>query len=76
MNLIQVDVTEKHQIVFYFQLKNVEFRNYVRLINPKRKSDFVVRMWHDEHSKFKSPAELKIKLLDAFPSDIPSTENF
>ena len=33
-------------------------------------------MWHDEHSKFKSPAELKIKLIDAFPNDISFTENF
>ena len=49
---------------------------YVRLINPKKKSDFIVRMWHDEHSQFKSPGELKIELLDTFPGDIPTTENF
>ena len=49
---------------------------FVKMINPKKKSDFVVRMWHDEHSQFKSPAELKIKLLDTFPEDISNTQDF
>ena len=43
---------------------------YVRIINPKKKSDFMVRIWHDEHMQFKSPAEIKIKLLDAFLNEV------
>lgn len=49
---------------------------YVRMINPKKKSDFLVRTWHDETTQFKSPAELKLKLIDSFPNEVPSTSNF
>ena len=49
---------------------------YVRMINPKKKSDFIVRTWHDESVQFKSPSELKFKLMDSFPDDVPSTSNF
>ena len=41
---------------------------YIRLIWSKKKSDFVVRLWHDEHCKFKS-------LADAFPNDIPTSSD-
>jgi hypothetical protein len=46
------------------------------MINPKRKSEFVVRMWHDVTKKFNSPAALKLKLMDCFPADVPSTAAF
>ena len=48
---------------------------YIRLIWSKKKSDFVVRLWHDEHCKFKSLADLKLKLMDAFPNDIPTSSD-
>lgn len=47
-----------------------------RIVNPKKKSDFLVRTWHDEHLQFKSPAELKIKLIDAFPNEVSTNSNF
>ena len=46
---------------------------YVRLINSKKKSDYVVRFWHDESCKFSSVAEVKIKLMDSFPDDVSTT---
>jgi hypothetical protein len=49
---------------------------YVRMINPKKKSDYLVRTWHDETGQFKSPAELKLKLIDSFPNDVSSASNF
>ena len=52
-----------------------DYSYYIRLINSKKKSDFTVRFWHDEHSMFKSLAVLKIKLMDAFPNDIPTSTN-
>ncbi len=49
---------------------------YVRMINPKKKTDFLVRMWHDERAQFKSPAELKLKLIDSFANEVSTTGNF
>lgn len=54
----------------------VKYCYYVRLINPKRKSEYLVRMWHDKIEKFDSPAKLKLSLMDSFPSDIPNTTDF
>ena len=42
---------------------------YVKLINPKRKSNFVVRHWHIKHV-FKSPEALKRKLVESFPNEL------
>ena len=41
---------------------NNSYIYYVKLINPKRKSDFVVRHWHDIKHIFNSPEVLKRKL--------------
>jgi hypothetical protein len=49
--------------------------NYlVKIINPKKKSDFIVRMWHGVSEAFKTPSMLREKLREAFPNDIPSKE--
>ena len=53
-----------------------DYTYYVKFINPKKKSDFLVRLWHNQHTLFSSPAELKIKLLDAFSNEVPATGNF
>jgi hypothetical protein len=51
--------------------------NYlVKIINPKKKSDFVVRMWHGVSEAFKNPSSLKEKLREAFPHDVPSATDF
>lgn len=57
-------------------LETENYSYYFRLINSKKKKDYIVKMWHDEHSKFKSLAELKIKLMDTFPMDLPASANF
>ncbi len=46
------------------------------MINPKKKSEYVIRLWHDTTEKFYSPAGLRLKLMDSFPNEVPSTTNF
>ena len=53
---------------------NDSYMYYVKLINPKRKSDFVVRHWHDVKKVFKSPEGLKRKLVESFPSELPPSK--
>ena len=54
----------------------LQYSYFVRIINPKKKSDFVVRMWHDENQAFDSPRVLKLKLMEAFPNDVPDHVTF
>ena len=42
----------------------------VKLINPKRKSDYVVRLWHDAKQVFISVDGIKQKLMDSFPNEL------
>ena len=55
------------------QLVNNSYIYYVKLINPKRKSDFV-RHWHGIKQVFKSPEPLKRKLVESFPSELPCSK--
>ena len=48
----------------------------VKIINPKKKSDFVVRMWHGTSESFQTPTSLREKLQESFPQDVPSTNGF
>lgn len=52
------------------------FNYYVKIINIKRKSDFVVRMWHDVKSVFQSLEDMKVELMKSFPTEVPSTSSF
>ena len=54
----------------------LKYSYFVRIINPKKKSDYIARMWHNVTQAFQSPTALKIKLMDSFPSDIPNSMNF
>ena len=47
----------------------------VKIINPKKKSDFVVRRWHGVTEVIRSPAVLKVKLHESFPHDVPAGSN-
>ena len=49
---------------------------HVKIINPKKKSDFVVRMWHGTSQLFQSATSLRSKLQESFPQDIPHTDDF
>ena len=44
--------------------------------NPKKKKDFVVRMWHDVSEEFYSLSALKLQLMDSFPEELPSSMDF
>ena len=51
--------------------------NYrIKIINPGKKSDFVIREIHNSHKKFESIAELKIHLMDEFGEQVPATTDF
>ena len=47
---------------------------YVKLINPRRKKDFVVRHWHGVNCVFKSSEALRRKLVESFPSELPHSK--
>ena len=48
----------------------------VKIFNPKKKSEFIVRMWHDVDEAFKSTTALKLQLKDSFETDLPSNTSF
>ena len=43
----------------------------VKFIKSKRKSDFIVRTWHDVSEEFQHISSLKMKLMDSFTSELP-----
>jgi len=45
----------------------------VRFVNPKKKSEFTLREWHDIEEKFTTIEHIKFKLLDTFPKEFPAT---
>ena len=48
----------------------------VKIINPLKKSDVVVRQLHRFNSKFDSLTALRVKLIDEFAETVPNTVNF
>lgn len=56
--------------------KEPTYTYYVKIINTKKKSDYVVRLWHGVNNAFKSPAEIKLGLMDTFPAEVPSKSTF
>lgn len=48
----------------------------VRIIPPHKKSDTKSYDWHDVHDTFKSPTELKTRLMDTFKEKLPTTYDF
>ena len=48
----------------------------VKIINPVKKSDAVVRQLHRFKSKFDSLTALRVKLIDEFAETVPDTVNF
>ena len=48
----------------------------VKIINPNKKSDFIVLTWHHMHDHFDSPKVLKLKLMESFSDFVPSDVNF
>ena len=61
------------------QTRNDQVRSYeyvVRIINPAKKGKYINRTWHDTHDAFKSPMELKKKLLEDFADKLPPNLTF
>ncbi len=48
----------------------------VQIINPQRKSDYRVRVWHNTHEKFTSPEAIKERLRDSFTEYVPDNLEF
>ena len=65
--LLQATVTRSRQQREHKQ--PLSYLYSVKLINPKRKSDYVVRLWHDAKQVFSSVADVKQKLMDSFPKE-------
>ena len=49
---------------------------HLRIINPKKRSDYVTRTWHGVSSKFHTPSALRAQIQESFPDDVPSTTDF
>ena len=48
----------------------------VKIINPQKKSDFIVLTWHQMTEKFQTPSELKERLIKSFSDRVPSHQDF
>ena len=53
-----------------------DFSYKVKIINPNKKSDVVVRQLNRLKSKFKSVRELRMRLIDDFSEHVPNTVDF
>jgi len=63
----------------FFFLSTMQATGYsykVKIINPVKKSDAVVRQLHRFKSKFDSLTALRVKLIDEFAETVPDTVNF
>ena len=57
---------------FYLQIHDYR----VKIINPSKKSEFIVRELHHFHGKFDSVTSLKLKMMDEFVELVPATTDF
>jgi len=48
----------------------------LRFVDPKARSDFVTRMWHNVTQTFESPSDLRMKVMDSFPDRSPVLGDF
>ena len=58
------------------QVHSESYNYTIKIINPRRKRDFIVRNWHNVHEKFNSIRDLKKKLLDTISGDISDKDDF
>ena len=72
----RADSTLSHQQPTPNAATSGAYTYHVKIINPKKKSDFVVRMWHGTSQLFQSATSLRSKLQESFPQDIPRTDDF
>ena len=48
----------------------------VRIINPNKKSEFIVRQLHRCHSKFPSVTAIRVSLIEQFDEQVPDSVKF
>ena len=48
----------------------------VRIVNPNKKSDFIVRQLHRCHSKFTSVTAVRVSLIEQFDEQVPESVKF
>jgi len=48
----------------------------VKIINPEKKTEFIVREVHSYHDKFESIGVMKVKLMEEFSENVPKTLDF
>jgi len=48
----------------------------VRIINPNKKSDFVLRQLHQHHSKFSTVTAIRISMMNEFDDQVPDSVKF
>ena len=48
----------------------------VKIINPSRKSDVIVRQLHDYYSRFESVVGIRAKLIERFKDQVPNSISF
>ncbi len=61
-------------LAIYLLLQEYSYR--VKIINPRKKSDFQTRELHHFHAKFPSVIELKGTLMEEFTTQLPETTDF
>lgn len=48
----------------------------MKIIDTRKKSKWIVQSWHDACEKIKSPKDLKARLAESFPEDLPDDLSF
>ena len=48
----------------------------MKIINPSRKSDVIVRQLHDYYSRFESVVGIRAKLIERFKDQVPNSISF
>ena len=71
----RADSTLSHQQPTPNAVASGAYTYHVKIINPKKKSDFVVRMWHGTSQLFRTVTSLRSKLQESLPQDIPSIDD-
>ena len=55
------------------QLHLPKYSYFVKFLDTKKKSNFMVRVWYDVEELFTSLSSLRLKLMDHFPNELAAT---
>ena len=57
-------------------LFQVPYTYKVRIINPNKKSDFILRQLHRHHSRFSTVTAIRVSMIDEFDDQVPDSVKF